>query len=292
MSSPKVRTFFFVCLIRLKELRSLARRALRKLTGRKPDGRALSQPRAIPKKIWIYWDKGEEASPPLVRASIASWRAQNPGWEVTVLDQDSAPAIGRLPMGPGEVPVQSYADLLRLRLLREYGGVWADATLYCLRPLDEWLPPLAQSGFFAYVWTPTDRWFILPNVLREMTNWFLAAAPQGEVISRWEGASFAYWEGRKRPHVYYWPHVLFEYLALTSSAFRRAAGRMPRVGAFGAHLVHDCVTGKTDVEHTRALLATGACPVQKLRWNWPDDRVARLREVLGDRPGLETLGLR
>jgi mannosyltransferase OCH1-like enzyme len=42
------------------------------------------------------------------------------------------------------------AALARLCLLRTHGGVWVDATVFCRRPLDEWLPEHAASGFFAF----------------------------------------------------------------------------------------------------------------------------------------------
>jgi hypothetical protein len=56
-----------------------------------------------------------------------------------------------------------------MELLRRHGGVWADATCYCLQPLAEWLPSkLAPAGFFAF-----DR----PAPDRMLASWFLAAQP-------------------------------------------------------------------------------------------------------------------
>lgn len=272
----------FVAMTRLRQGASLARRALRKaglLHGR--DGRAHALPRTVPRIVWIYWDKGEAEAPPLVRACIDSWRRQNPGWEVRVLDADTAPQAIDLPFAPAEVPVQSYADLLRLRLLAAHGGVWADATLWCVTPLDRWLPAVAQRGFFAFLWTEADAWMIWPNMRREVTNWFLAAEPGGAVISGWEAKALAYWAGgRRSPHVYYWPHMLFDWLRLTDRRFARAVAEMPRLGCFGPHLVHDHVLHGRDPEQVRALLASSAAPVQKLRWNWDGPALARAAEVL------------
>ena len=280
----------FVAVVRIKELRSLARRAGRRLFGIRRSRPADLLPRTVPRTIWMYWAQGEAAAPPLVRACIASWRAQNPGWQVRVLDRDSAPGAIEMPMTPDTLPVQSFADLLRLRLLHREGGVWADATLFCLHPLDTWLPPLAQKGFFCYLWTDADWWFIWPNVRRVTTNWFLAAAPGDRVVATWEAASFDYWRiwrRRGKPHVYYWPHVLFEYLALSDGRFRRAWRQMPRIGAYTAHLVHDHVMRGGDPEPVRAALAGGAAPVQKLRWNWTPDQIARAAAVLDGLQGVE-----
>lgn len=39
-----------------------------------------------------------------------------------------------------ELPVQAFTDVVRWKLLGKYGGFWADATLYCNKSLDSWLP--------------------------------------------------------------------------------------------------------------------------------------------------------
>ena len=60
------------------------------------------------------------------------------------------------------------ANVLRMELLARHGGVWVDATCFCVRPLDEWLPAQMSSGFFA---------FARPARSRLLANWFLAARP-------------------------------------------------------------------------------------------------------------------
>ena len=273
-------TLPFALLVRAKQMRSLLRRAGRRVLGWRNDRPSDPLPRAVPKTVWLYWDSGEATAPPLVRACIASWRRQNPGWQVRVLDRDSVAAVVDMPLGPDDIPVQAYSDLLRLRLLDRHGGVWADATLFCLHPLDGWLPPLAQYGFFAYLWTEGDGWFLWPNEHRVVTSWFLAGAPGDAVVATWARRSFDYWQGRRTPHTYYWVHLIFEYLLLSDRGFRRAIARMPKLGAYGPHIVHDHVMRGGDPAPVRRALAGGAVPVQKLRWNWSPEQVRRAGEVL------------
>ena len=52
--------------------------------------------------------------------------------------------------GDGLIPPAAESDILRLYLLKKYGGVWVDATNLCRRPLDAWLPSAACEGFFAF----------------------------------------------------------------------------------------------------------------------------------------------
>ena len=290
MSAGKPWIGLFIATVWIKMAPSLGRRFVKKIRGQKPDRFDNSVPRKIPRTIWMYWDGGENAAPELVRICIASWRDKNPGWTLHVLDRSSVDDVTTVPHSPADIPVQSFADLLRLRLLNEQGGVWADATTYCMKPLDHWLPVAAQRGFFAFTWTKSDRWFIWPGMTRSVTNWFLASEPGGTIIACWEKEAFKYWEGRKSPHVYYWPHVLFELLELTNRAFRRSYESVPKIGCYGPHLVHDCVTRGRDPDLVVELLASGALPVQKLRWNWTTDRqelamsLLRKAEDLSDNP--------
>ena len=272
-------TWLFVLIVGIRILPTFVRRVRKKLSG-KPHYFVRSAPRQIPKMIWIYWDRGEENAPELVQDCISSWRTHNPSWDIRVLNSDNAAQAVDLPHDPSKLPVQSYADLLRLRLLRQHGGVWADATTYCLAPLDDWLPVVAQRGFFAFTWTKNDAWLIWPGVRRTMTNWFLASEPDGQFISLWEKASFTYWEGRVRPHNYFWPHIMLDYLFLTSRSFRHSFDEIPKIGCFGPHLVHDAVTNGKHIDTIAKLLQSGAVPVQKLRWNWNRDQIATAKALL------------
>ena len=128
------------------------------------------------KTIWMYWHSGIAAAPPLVRICIDSWIRQNPDYTVRVLDdamlseyidmqdvRDSNPKI----------TIQAFADVLRWQLLARYGGVWADATLYCNKPLDDWLPnELRRSAIFV---------FRSPQVFL-LHSWFIAARGDSRIV--------------------------------------------------------------------------------------------------------------
>jgi hypothetical protein len=120
--------------------------------------------------VWLYWHQGFDAAPDLVRACARSWQERNPGWTVQQLDQHS---IGKyvdisamLEFPRPDITLQKTAVLARLALLERFGGVWADATVFCMDPLDSWLPQRMESGFFA---------FQMPDTSRLMSNWFMAA---------------------------------------------------------------------------------------------------------------------
>ena len=128
--------------------------------------------------VWIYWHQGEEKAPPLVTHCIASWRERNPGWRVHVADAGSlatwSDLAASLDLTREDITMQLLSDLVRVDLLARHGGVWADASVYCARPLDDWIgDAMNGSGFFA---------FHHPRPDRLMASWFIAAEPANPLV--------------------------------------------------------------------------------------------------------------
>lgn len=129
--------------------------------------------------IWIYWDAGLENSPKLIRACVKSWRLRNPGWTIRTIDKRTVSdwvSMEDIESRHPKLTIQAYSDILRWRLLSKHGGVWADATLYCVKPLDSWLmSEMTPRGFFVFR-SPEPylyhSWFIAGNplntIVREM----------------------------------------------------------------------------------------------------------------------------
>ena len=120
--------------------------------------------------VWMLWFQGFENAPEIVRLCLHSWKARNPTWKVVELtdenlsdyiDSDTLSMMRSLDMSR-----QTLSDLIRIYLLSRHGGVWVDATCFCCKPLDDWLPEYMPSGFFA---------FRSPGPDRLLANWFLAA---------------------------------------------------------------------------------------------------------------------
>jgi hypothetical protein len=135
------------------------------------------QSRKIERIIWMYWDQGLEQAPELVRACHESWLKNNPGWKVILLD--SGDVNQYLSEDASWFDLKNLclahkSDLLRLYLLKEFGGVWADATTFCMRPLDQWIDAAAGSGFFCFDRAGRDR---------PIANWFIAAEPDNYLVN-------------------------------------------------------------------------------------------------------------
>lgn len=146
------------------------------------------------KTIWMYWHQGEAAAPPLVAKCIQSWRDFNPDWQVRVLDADSVADVislnESLDMSRTDIGLQHKADLIRISLLAEHGGVWADASIYCGKPLSDWLPDALQSGFFAFSNLRSDCF---------LSNWFLASTAGNPLVVEVRDQMFAFFAENRFP---------------------------------------------------------------------------------------------
>ena len=154
----------------------------------------------LPRTIWCLWFQGWADAPDLVKACAASWRRHNPDWNLHLLSGDTLAAyldpLPRPATAAGNLPVEARSDVLRIELLRRFGGIWIDSTVYCLRPLDGWIDQAMPSGFFAF-----NR--PMPDVM--LSSWFLAAERGSYVVDRWHRMVRAYWEGRgERDHYFWW----------------------------------------------------------------------------------------
>ncbi len=183
----------------------------------------------VPRTLWGLWLQGWDKAPDIVKACRASWQQQNPYWTANFLRAEDLPAfIGDSPRlkALARIPPAAFSDIVRNELLARHGGVWVDASTYCLRPLEGWLGYAAASGFFA---------FSKPGAERNLSSWFLAAEKDCYMPREWLRRSHAYWDGRTKPDNYYWLHRTFAEACRDDAAFKRIWDETPRLSADGPH---------------------------------------------------------
>ncbi|MFS4438730.1 capsular polysaccharide synthesis protein [Paracoccaceae bacterium GXU_MW_L88] len=225
----------------------------------------------IPRDIYMFWDSGFENAPEIVRFCVESWRRKNPDWTLHLLTAKEADGI--LPRGslPADIKPAHYADLLRLKLMVERGGVWADGTCLCMRPLDEWLMiPMAQAPAFMFTHGTQDR---------KIANWFMASQPDAPLFQKLSSATDAFWaKGNPGNNIYYWMHHLVDYLLISSASFRAEWKKMAKLSAIPVHRMqrllemHEAAAEK-DLEILKS------APVQKLTYK-SDFDVEDVRHML------------
>lgn len=228
------------------------------------------------------------------------------------MDHDTLMALtglGPFVEGRDDMSKQEISNLGRLVLLRKFGGVWADATLFCRQPLDVWLPDRMDSGFFA---------FRNPSRDRLMSNWFIAAEKGNFIIDRLHRDLAALWRDNRftgmhsrvgnasrlvlkpilnrnprstrlwltflprrvlKIHPYAVFHYIFNTLVLTDSEAGRVWDATPRYHARSAHALFGLASAPGGAETAIGLIDRASSPVYKLSWK-KDLSTAYWRTVL------------
>jgi len=146
----------------------------------------------IPKIIWILWLQGFENAPEIVKKCVGTWEKANENWRIIKLNRESIKeyiSIEKvLEANRNNIEKSDISDVVRIKLLSEYGGVWVDSTCICQRPLDEWLHEYTSSGFFAFSEPAKDR---------EIASWFLASEKGNYLTNEYQKRYVKYFRENK-----------------------------------------------------------------------------------------------
>ena len=144
------------------------------------------------RKLWILWLQGFEQAPYVVTKCLHSWKVHNSdGWDIVELTEkniDQYVTIEGLIPQYADTTINRIAlsDIIRIDLLKTYGGLWVDATTFCNKPLDSWLDAYIEHGLFA---------FELQND-RRLSSWFLYGDSSNYIIDKWHEAVFGFVNSR------------------------------------------------------------------------------------------------
>lgn len=107
--------------------------------------------------IWQYWAQGYDDVPSVVRECLDSVERHADGYTLVRLTDANLSEYLDLPefvMDKREAFSKAhFSDLLRLMLLKTYGGIWLDATVFLSAPIPE---AYARQPFFVFRRDPDD----------------------------------------------------------------------------------------------------------------------------------------
>jgi hypothetical protein len=139
---------------------------------------------AIPKTIWTYWDGPDP--PESVKKCMSTWRKYNPDYTINLINRDNLarflPGVDIFGMKMATTP-QRTADLVRVHVLAEHGGVWCDATIMMTGPLNFVHKNGNRElvGYHIVGGNTKPEWPVIEN-------WFFACPPGSEFVIRWRDA--------------------------------------------------------------------------------------------------------
>jgi hypothetical protein len=218
----------------------------------------------ITKNIYILWFQGFDNAPDVVKQCVNSWKYHNPDWNVILLDDTNLNTYVETYIS-NNFSKNKYktalSDVVRIVLLKLYGGLWVDSTTFCNKPLNDWLPNYINEGFFAF-----DK----PGADRLLSSWFIYADKDNYILDKWFHSAINYYNKYNKfndaPHTYFWFHYLFGDLYSSDITFKEMWDKVPKLSAnrMGPHYLQENGLFKNITTKTKTEIDAKITPLYKL----------------------------
>jgi len=176
--------------------------------------------------IWAIWFQGEQQAPPLVQACFRSIR-RHCSQELRVLDTPALEEMLDLPpviwdkFRKRKIKPAHFADICRVELLHNYGGIWLDATCYVTAPIPEMM--LAED-FFVYLTGPRTG-----SPYSYMQNCFIRSRKGAYLLEAWRAFILDFWEKGTLKVDYFQHQLMFKTLVMNDPKAAECFERMPKL---------------------------------------------------------------
>ena len=226
-------------------------------------------------KTYVFWAQGFENAPDVVQKCNNLLRKTQKPDHLVILDESNWRNYCTIPEDVIEKLSgqrrQFFADVLRIYLLAERGGVWIDATCVPTIDMADHVAEKAASGFFALTRIKD---------MNLISNWFMMAKPGSYIVRMMAAAMTQYWRTHNTTVDYLVFHLIFECLFYMDSEFHATWKKTPYVSAGNAHAILLMMLDSYDEEKFwRQIDATF---IHKLTYKapWDEDDKARLFQAL------------
>lgn len=147
----------------------------------------LEDSKPVPKIIWFMWWQGLNNAPEIVKYCISEMKKNNPDWKVNIIDKDNYRQYVDIDeaiiknLSKGKIRIQHFSDLVRFKLLYNYGGVWADGTLFSLKSFPD------EIRYFDYFTAKRIEDFESSKYWIEITDWvsYFLVSKKNNLTIKW-----------------------------------------------------------------------------------------------------------
>lgn len=258
--------------------RRIARIIARNLAAIRKDASRMKSHRGSDFRFFVYWNSGFEHAPPVARRCHTELKRLL-GSKLVTLDEKSWPFYVAIPQVViDKVPADKahFSDILRVALLAQYGGAWADATCLPGQDFEGFARRVASNGFFAYERGDDGG----------ISSWFMCSAGSNYIPKMLFAALCRYWSRYDKLTHYFMLHHIFEALYHLDEQFAQIWNARVRKSANPPHYLQRSMFNPFADDHFSELYAGAS--VHKLTYKFrgkvptPDLFVSHI--VRGDFP--------
>lgn len=194
--------------------------------------------------VWVLWMQGIENAPEVVKVCIDTIRRScGKGELLFVLDKKTIGDYIELPnyiikkYEEGIIDDTHLSDIIRLRLLNVYGGIWIDSTVFVSAST---FPNYLRSGEFVMV--PLVYESYEPKIA---TNWLMASQCGNKMLLCVEALLNSYWQEESELLDY---HIFHIFTTLVANTFPKEWHFRPNIVKDAAELLAKELNEKYDSE--------------------------------------------
>ena len=183
-------------------------------------------------KIFTIWLQGEDNAPDLVKSCFRSVR-RNCSQDFIILDEKTLFEYITLPdyimekRRRGLIKNAHFADICRIELLYQYGGIWLDATAFVTAPIPT---DILKQNFFVYMAGNVWGYSFIQNC-------FIRARRGSYLLGAWRAMIFEYWKDNNHAIDYLVHQLLFKTLIVNDVRAQKYFDKIPHVNQEPTHLL-------------------------------------------------------
>lgn len=142
--------------------------------------------------IWCCWCQGEDNMPEVVKSCYNSIKKYSCNHPVTLITDENLSEYISLPQNvqekrsAGLISLTHYSDIARMFLLKNYGGIWLDATILLTQSIDSIVD--TSKNFWTFRHASTNH-----NVSAGLWTSYFIASGKGNVIPEYIYYSLIKW---------------------------------------------------------------------------------------------------
>lgn len=206
------------------------------------------------KTLFIYWNDGFDNCPDVVKACLESWKKHNKNYKIIELNDRNLKEYIDIKEYIPEIDNKNItntamSDIIRIFLLKKYGGFWVDSTVFCMKPLDDWISPYIKNGFFGFQQ-------YLNHI--KLSSWFLYGEKGSYLIEKWHENVINYinntqkigvivkpnktvneWKKGDRENHYFWFHYLFSDIYNSDKQFKSIWDGTKKLSTIPSHYIQE-----------------------------------------------------
>ena len=183
-------------------------------------------------KIFTIWLQGQDNAPNLVKSCFRSVR-RHCKQEFIVLDEETLFEYINLPdyimekRRRGLIKNAHFADICRIELLYEYGGIWLDATAFVTAPIPD---DIINQNFFVYMAGNVWGYGFIQNC-------FIRARRGSYLLAAWRSMVFEYWKHNDHALDYMVHQLLFKTLVTNDVRAKKYFNEMLHIDQDPTHVL-------------------------------------------------------